>query len=176
MKRAFCISGGFLLTLLLAQSVLAEPEALLKACRINLTNSAQAIESYARDHDGHLPQDLKELTPKYAPGVRVCPVSLVPYRYLKVNNGGFEVICAGDVHSGMSQTGRGDIAYRSNTGIIWPHSASPLSSRQQKNWQKRQKHLVKKRLYQTYLPRATGVVLILSVVLGLGLLLFKKAR
>lgn len=167
---------ALLLMLLFGQSVLAEPEALLKACQVNLTNSAEALEAYARDHEGRLPQDLRELTPTYAPGLRVCPVSLVPYRYKKSDNGSFEVLCAGDVHSAMSKPGQGDIAYQRNTGIIWPYSASPLSPRQQNNWKKRQKNLTKKRLFQTYLPRATAALLAVGLLLGFGLLLFRKVR
>ncbi|HIB64314.1 MAG TPA: hypothetical protein EYO33_04140 [Phycisphaerales bacterium] len=167
---------ALVLALLLGQPAQAEPEDLLKACQVNLTNSAQALEAYARDHNGRLPQDLRELTPTYSPGLRVCPVSLVPYRYRKSEEGKFELICAGDIHSDLSKPGRGDIAYQRNTGIIWPYSASPLSPRHQKNWRKRQKNLSQKRLYETYLPGVTAVLVLIGLVLGLALLFFRKSR
>ena len=170
--RAFAI----LLLLAMVSTALADPEALHKACRSNLNNCAKALEAYAEDHDGALPTKMQELQPKYAPGLRVCPVTLLPYNYTKLDSGPrFQLVCVGDAHAEVSQPGRGDMAYVDGQGIVWPYTGPALNAHQKRMWTRRKRELQHKR-WRKALPKISAGLASVALVLGLGFFFLRRGK
>lgn len=164
-----------LFILLPVSGSLAETEALHKACKNNLANSAKSLEAYAEDHNGQLPTKIQELQPKYAPGLRVCPVTLLPYRFEKLTGQPrYRLICVGNAHLGVSPTKQGDMAYVDGQGVVWPYSGPALNQREKKNWSKRKRELTKKKWKAIMVPAISFTLAVVLAFAAIGLFIFKK--
>lgn len=92
-------------------------------CRSILGKSiANALEMYAGDHDGQLPDNLSELTPTYLKYVPVCPAAgrdtySESYFRLRTREGvGYRVSCGGHNHLGAGVRGADLPTYHSGVG------------------------------------------------------------
>lgn len=89
----------------------------LSMCQINIEILAAGVESYARDHEGKYPPNLKVLlngTDMYLTQLPTCPAGgTYEYRH---DRQGYQIFCHKDAHSEIGVTGDHP-AYASGTGL-----------------------------------------------------------
>ena len=79
------------------------------ACRGNCRNIGTALKTYADNNDGHYPESLEMLTPKYLKTIPTCPSSRTNKGYIhsyKVSpdSGAFTFYCEGESHNGYGHS------------------------------------------------------------------------
>lgn len=73
-------------------------------CQANLLRIHEALDQYAKDHEGRLPKFLGELTPKPLEQIPLCPEVNKPtysdkgYKVSQGNPGRYTVFCFGSAH------------------------------------------------------------------------------
>ncbi len=87
-----------------------------------------ALEMYAQDHDGQLPENLQQLVPVYLNFIPECPMAgrdtySASYRkYFTAEGTGFIVACEGSHHEDAGVLGDSAPLYHSTTGIYCPRT------------------------------------------------------
>ena len=99
---------------------MSQAEEIFGVCISNVRNLGLATESWAQDHEGHYPESLARLVPKYLEAVPVCPASETDTYSATYRKGlepdWFQVQCSGD--HGAAEVARGLPAYISTQDVI----------------------------------------------------------
>ncbi len=100
----FCFIALFA-AILIPNFMMAKSQSQLAACESNLKNMATAVELYAVDHQGHYPERLPDLLPRYLRLMPQCPaaqkesyVYQVTARDLSGQPRQYELYCQGEWH------------------------------------------------------------------------------
>jgi hypothetical protein len=75
----------------------------LAGCGAAMQKIGAACQSYAREHAGHYPRTLAELTPRYLQGIPTCPAAgrdtYSAYYHSHTHPDQFDFCCAGQWHN-----------------------------------------------------------------------------